>query len=264
MGLTWRNYLPLKKNKSRQEMRMCIVEGTRLCQEALTSGWEIEAAFATEAFVQSDRWTNFEDTFRYQKIEWRTLSDGNFNKLADTDTPQGILMVMRIPETHFRRPNWQRSKFVLALEGIRDPGNMGTLIRSADWYGVDTILLSPDCVDAYNPKVLRGSMGSIFRLRVFTTENFTETLSEMKTDNFWLVAGSLSAKKILQDTHFRKPVALILGNEAHGISMETQRIADLTVKIWKFGQAESLNVGTAGSVFLHHIAGEIFERKTGK
>ncbi|MCB0264929.1 MAG: hypothetical protein KDH98_17390, partial [Calditrichaeota bacterium] len=74
---------------------MCIVEGTRLCQEALTSGWEIEAAFATEAFVQSDRWTNFEDTFRYQKIEWRTLSDGNFNKLADTDTPQGILMVMR-------------------------------------------------------------------------------------------------------------------------------------------------------------------------
>ena len=261
MGLTWRNYLPLKKAKSRREMGLFIVEGVRMCQEALVSGWEIEAAFATEDFVESSHWTEFEDTFLHRKISWRTLSDANFRKLADTDTPQGILMIMRIPKEFGQKPSWQRAKFVLALESIRDPGNMGTLIRSADWYGVTALLLSQDCVDPFNPKVLRGSMGSAFRMRIYATDNFPGTLREMKEANFWLVAGSLSGKKILQDTHFRKPVGLILGNEAHGISSEVEKIADMSVKIWRYGQAESLNVATAGTVFLHHITNEIFERR---
>ncbi len=260
MALSWKQYLPLLKKKQRMETGKCLVEGVRLCQEALLSGWEIEAAFVTARFAESDHWTNFEDTFRHRKIPWRELAEAHFNRLCDTDTPQGIVMVLKIPLENLQRPNYRRAKFVLLLESVRDPGNLGTLIRTADWYGVSAIVLSNDCVDTFNPKVLRSSMGSVFHLPVFTCEDLAAEIGALKENHFWIVAASVNGKKTLQSTHFKRPVALVLGNEAYGISPAIQQHADMTVKIWKYGQAESLNVSIAGGVFLHHIAAQIFPK----
>ena len=261
MSQSWRHYLQLSKKKYRREARQCLVEGVRVCEEALLANWEIEAVFVTPAFTGSDHWRNFSDTLEYRKIQWRELPDASFNRLSDTDTPQGILMVLNIPPENFREPKWQKKSFVLALEGIRDPGNVGTLMRTADWYGVDTLLLSADCADPYNPKVLRGSMGSIFQLRVYIADDFIATLNQLKENHFWVVGAAPNGQKVLQSTHFKKPVALVVGSEANGLSGPARHAANLTVKIWRYGQAESLNVGVAGGVCLHHIAGQIFSTR---
>lgn len=261
MSLSWKHYLPLLKKKKRHEAGKCLVEGVRLCREALVSQWEIEVAFVTQAFVESEHWTAFEDTFRHRNTKWRVLADQQFKRLSDTETPQGILLVMNIPRDRYRRPGLRRASFVLLLDGIRDPGNLGTLIRTADWYGVNAIILSQDSVDPYNPKVLRSSMGSIFHTPVYFSENLADDAVSLKENRFWIVAAAVNGKKVLQTTHFKKPVALVLGSEAHGINAALQNRADLTVRIWKYGQAESLNVAIAGGVVMHHVAAQIFDTR---
>lgn len=261
MSLSWKHYLPLLKKKRRHEAGKCIIEGVRLCREALVSQWGIEIAFVTQAFADSEHWTAFEDTFRHHGIDWRVLGDQQFKRLSDTETPQGILLVMQIPRDRYRRPSLRRASFVLLLDGIRDPGNLGTLIRTADWYGVNAIILSQDSVDPYNPKVLRSSMGAIFHVPVYFSENLAEDAVALKEHRYWIVAAAVNGKKVLQTTHFKKPVALVLGSEARGISASLQNRADLTVRIWKYGQAESLNVAVAGGVVMHHVAAQIFDTR---
>ncbi len=258
MNVSWKHYALLLKKKKRYEAQQFIVEGVRLCQEALLSGWEVEIAFVTEAFQQSPQWLSFDDTFRHRKIVCRTLQPQQFKRLAETDSPQGIVMVMRMPSVAAEKINFRKAAFVLLLEDIRDPGNMGTIIRTADWYGVNAIILSSDCVDPYNSKVLRSTMGSIFHLPVYTAQNLADEIRRLKEHRFWLVASSLTAKKVLRETYFKKPIAMILGSEAHGLSPEIQNLADLKIRIWKYGQAESLNVAIAGGVMMHYIAEQIF------
>lgn len=169
MSTGWRQYVPLQKKRKRQEEGKCIIEGVRLCHEGLLSGWETEVAFVTEAFTQSEHWEQFQELLKLKKIGWQLLPRQHFNRLADTDTPQGVLMVMKIPSYRPDQLHFSNAGFVLLLQGIRDPGNLGTIIRTADWYGAGAVILSWDCVDPFNPKVLRGTMGSIFHLPVYST-----------------------------------------------------------------------------------------------
>ncbi|RMH95883.1 MAG: RNA methyltransferase [Calditrichaeota bacterium] len=258
MAASWRHYLRLHKKKARQEEQKCIVEGVRLCREALRSEWEIEVAFTTEEFTQSPHWTQFQDFFQHRKIPWRVIKEAYFQRLADTETPQGILLIVRTPRFSPERFNWDKAAFVVVLEGIRDPGNLGTLIRTADWFGANAVALSEDCVDPHNPKVLRASMGSIFHLPVFEIGDLTTAVPHLKEHHFYVVAATLNGRKVLHRTHFRKPIALILGSEAQGVSPAVEQMCDLTVRIWKYGEADSLNVGVAGGVLMHHIAMQIF------
>lgn len=261
MSTGWRQYFPLQKKKKRQEAGKCIIEGTRLCYEGLLSGWETETAFVTEAFTQSDHWGQFQELFKLKKIAWQLLPPQHFNRLADTDTPQGVLMVMKIPSYLPDQLNFSAVGFVLLLQGIRDPGNLGTIIRTADWYGAGAVILSRDCVDPFNPKVLRGTMGSIFHLPVYSVPDLIEEIRRLKEKRFQVVTSSLNGEKVLHKTHFKHPVALVLGGEAQGISADLQKLADIDVRIRKYGNAESLNVAIAGGVFMDYIAAQISKNK---
>ena len=261
MSESWKKYLPLTKKKGRTESRQFIVEGVRLCKEALLSDWEIEIAYATEAFRNSEHWSEMAEYLRQRNIPVRVISPQNFKKLCDTQTPQGILLVVNQKYPSIDKINLSKRKFALLLDGIRDPGNMGTIIRTADWFGVDTLLLSPDCVDPFNPKAIRASMGSIFHLPVFEVENLEKTIGALRNNHFFLIGASLTAQRPLHQVKLKKPVALVLGSEAEGIRPEILKKLDLTVRIWKFGEAESLNMAVAGGIFMNHIANQIFPKR---
>ena len=258
MIVSWKKYTALQQKKRRYEAEKFIVEGVRLCSEAMLSDWEIETGFVTENFQNSEHWPQFDDTFRHRNILCRTLQPAQFKRIAGTETPQGILMVIRMPKISLERMNMRKAAFVIVLEGIRDPGNLGTLIRTADWYGANAVILSDDCVDPYNAKVLRSSMGSIFHLPVYISQDLPQDIKRLQENHFWVVAATVNSNKTLRKAHFKKPVAILLGNEARGLSPEVQRLSDMTVRIWKYGQAESLNVAIAGGVLMDHIAGAIF------
>ncbi len=253
---SWKSYTQLLKKNKRAEHRQFLVEGVRLSQEALASGWEIEAIFLGESFLESPQYPAMERLLGQQSVPVTVISDNNLKKLCDTQTPQGIVFVVNQPSPP--AANYSQQRFVLLLDGLRDPGNLGTLIRSAHWFGVDGIYCSQDCVDPYNGKVLRGTMGSIFHVPVFTDRDLSAVVSDLQESGMPVLASSLETRHSMDEITIGDRIALILGGEARGVSRELQTLADSTVRIPPVGNAESLNVSVAGGIFMHQIAKHLF------
>jgi RNA methyltransferase, TrmH family len=254
-----KDYQKLHMKKYRDEWKLFSVEGARLCREALHSGWPIEAAFCNESFFSFENNEIFAEQLKNIGIQVTLLKEDAFKRLADTEHPQGILLIVAIPVVNGpTQLNFSGNKLVLILDGIRDPGNMGTLIRSADWFGVNLVISSPDSVDYFNSKVVRASMGSIFHVKLSTSENITETLLILKAQKFQIISTSLNSNKSLTDVRIQSPIALILGGETAGVSHDRLKIADENITISGYGRAESLNVSVAGGILLQSLADEIF------
>lgn len=258
MTVSWKYYAKLRQKKYRQQEGKFLVEGVRICREALLSDWQIEAAFVAQNFPESEHWLQFEELFKQRQIPYRVLAAAQFQRLADTETPQGIVLAIKIPQRELSQLNLRKAEFVVMLQGVRDPGNLGTIIRTADWYGVNAILLSDDCVEPYNPKVVRSTMGSIFHVPVVRLVNLHKALNVLKKHHFRIIATSVTHGKVVHRVQFKKPVALILGGEVSGVSPHLLDSADLTVRIWKYGKAESLNVAVAGGILMDRIAESIY------
>ena len=141
-------------------------------------------------------------------------------------------------------------EIILALDGIQDPGNLGTILRTADSAALKQIILSSDCADPYNPKVVRSTMGAIFRMNIITTDNLEKTLQETRKHKFEVMATSLEATKSVYDIKYHKKV-IVIGNESKGISKEIQNLADKKVKIPMLGKTESLNASVAASIMIY-------------
>lgn len=257
----WQNYSHLLTRRGRSKDRKFIVEGVRLCHEALLSNWKIETAFISENFQSNPDCSEFRRKLETRKIHFTILKHSNFKKLSDTEHPQGIALVIHKPENPEQEFQLGNMNFLLILEGIRDPGNLGTLIRSADWFGVNGVVLSEDCAELHNPKVIRSTMGSIFHLPILEVKELKQLLANLKEKNFFIIATSVSARKDLERSQFERPLALILGGEVRGISSESQSEADVVAKIRKFGKAESLNVAQAGAIALHYIANQLLTKR---
>ncbi len=260
----WKKYVNLHKKRQRYAEGLFLAEGVRLCREALLSEWPIEAILTTEEFQAGPQWTEFYDAAQHRNLPAYKIGENAFRKLADAESPQGIVMVVKMPSFSPGKVFSPKSKLVLVLDSVRDPGNLGTLIRSADWFGASAVLLSADCVDPYNPKVVRSSMGSLFHLPVYVSQDLEKDLTELKKRGFGLFATSLQARQSLEKTRFHAPVALLLGGEAQGVSPKLLRLANRQIKIWRYGKAESLNVAIAGSIFLNAIAAQLNQTRKRK
>lgn len=258
MKKSWKDYSHLTRKKGRAQNKKFIVEGVRFCLEALASGWTIEAAFATEDFQSKTEWEKFCADFDSRNIPYTILKNSSFNKLTDTEHPQGIALVVEQPHINLENLPLKNMDFLVILQSVRDPGNLGTIIRSSDWFGADAVIASDDCVELFNPKVLRSTMGSIFHIPVYETRNLVKFLSKLKNRKFKIVAASVSAKNTLETLKLKKPVALILGGEARGVPSEVLALSDIEISIRKFGKAESLNVAQAAAVASHFIVNQLF------
>ena len=250
-----KDYQKLHLKKYRDLFGLFIVEGKRICQEALQSNWQIEAVFLEENFFKESAYSGIIEQISERGLAPHILKPDIFRKLSDTESPQGILLVMKKPApVKSLKSIIPKTGVILLLDGVRDPGNLGTIIRCADWFGISTIISSKNTVETFNLKVIRTSMGSIFRIHSTQAEDIKKVIVFLKENNFTIVGTSPKASRRLEEHSPASPVALILGAEATGISAPVKSLIDINVRISKVGKAESLNVAVAGGILMNHYS----------
>lgn len=244
----------LGTEKEREKEEKFLIEGMRLCQEALSSKWEVELVLFSSEFVESAGGQNLVEEFGRRGAEVFRVKKREIEKLADTETPQGIVAVVKKKKFTLSRDFLKQASLLLALDNIRDPGNLGTIIRTADAAGVDLVLLSNGCVELYNPKVIRSTMGSVFHLPVAESLDLSEVISDLRKAGFKIIVSEAHAGKNYATVEYPDKNCLIIGSEASGISKQILDLADEKVKIPIFGKAESLNASVAAGILLYEIA----------
>jgi len=240
-------YSSLLNKKDRNIKKKFSVEGKRLVEEGLKSSYDCEIIISTDHFVESH--PEFIDQYSQKHLRVETLSENDFKKLCDTKSPQGIAAVFDQPE---KNSFGNVKGNVVALENISDPGNLGTIIRNCDWFGIENILLSEKCAEGFNPKVVRSSMGSIFHIDIFQSERFVDDLSELKKEGYKLYCADMNGENIYEVEYPGESV-FIFCNEASGPTDELLNIIDTKITIPKYGNAESLNVANASAVILSEV-----------
>lgn len=235
----------LGRVKERREANAFIVEGVRLVEEAVNSNWNVELALYDETL--SDRGLLQVERLKSQGNDVELVSTSVMKSLSETKTPQGILAVLQFSSL----PIPDRPNFILIPDQIRDPGNLGTLLRSAAATGVQAVLVPPETTDAFAPKVVRSGMGAHFRLPIhsLTWEQIEQTSTSA---NLQMYVADMDGTSCWE-TDLRQPVGLIVGGEAEGVSEQAREFAHQKISIPMAGNVESLNAGVAGSVLMFEV-----------
>lgn len=233
--------------RERHEANAFVAEGARLIKEAFTAGWKFQFALYSDGL--SERGRDLVNILTAHRIDVEEVSGDLLQKVSETETPQGILAVLEFTDL----PIPEAANFILIPDQIRDPGNLGTLLRTAAATGVQAVLLPPETTDAFAPKVVRAGMGAHFRLPIHskTWEEIRE-LTIVKHPLMHMYLADMDGE-ICWDADLRKPLALIIGNEAEGASNEAWRLATQRICIPMEGNVESLNAGVAGSVLMFEV-----------
>lgn len=238
------------------------MEGVRMFREA-PAEW-IQRVYVSESF-RKDHET--EDLLR--QTDYEVLSDKVFAAVSDTKTPQGVLCLLRMPEytlgdvlggcrgtctAHADQPEHSAPPHVLLLESIQDPGNLGTMIRTGEGAGISGIVMNSTTVDVFNPKVIRATMGSIFRVPFVTAADFAGTIQEIKDRGVRLFAAHLQGSCSYEEPDYTAGTGFLIGNEGNGLSEETASLADDKIRIPMAGQVESLNAAIAATLLMYEAA----------
>ncbi len=232
----------LQHKKFRKQYGLFCVEGIKSISEFIESHYIVETIYATPRAVAKLNKIP-------QNIKLVSVSDEEFKKLTSLNNPQGALALVKIPESDPPHLNDFLGTHTLVLDDIQDPGNLGTIIRTAEWFGFERIICSLDTVDVYNAKVVQATMGSLSRMRVDYLD-ISALLDQISVPSF----GALLNGQSIFETNFGKEGLVVLGNEGNGIRPEIIEKLDYSVTIPSFGKAESLNVAVAATVFCTEIA----------
>jgi TrmH family RNA methyltransferase len=247
-----KTFQKLLQKKYRQQERKFIVEGVRIVEEALRSGWKIDSVLMTKSAQEREISRTILAAVRERKMKLFEVNDREAGMLADTVASQGVLAVVeqrRVGSERFWDQHSDRS-LVVALENVSDPGNVGTILRTCDWFGVDGVVLDRTSVEAFNPKVVRASMGAIFRIPVLDDANLMAELRKARTNSFSIVATVVEGGSPLPRTALAPKTVLLFGSEAHGLSQDVINFANGAVTIPSYGQSESLNVAASVAVLV--------------
>lgn len=238
----------LKEKKYREEYGEFLVEGIKMIEEAIAEDAVIKQIVVcddckTQSSIPSDL------LYEIAKYDCVYVNEKVFNTMTDVTNPQGILAIIEKYPSEENQIDFRENLF-LVLDNIQDPGNMGTILRTADSINLSQILVSKGTADQYNPKVVRSTMGAIFRVKVIECEDLTKTLKELKKHKIKVYATDLKTDKSMYDVDYQKS-AIVIGNEANGVSTEILNLADEKIKIPMSGKTESLNAAVATSVLLY-------------
>ncbi|HEY5584981.1 MAG TPA: RNA methyltransferase [Ruminiclostridium sp.] len=242
--------LHLKKNRDAQGLY--FVEGIRFVSEAIYNGQAIVKVIISDKLQSLKGGEEIIERITAVCDDCSLVPEKLFKEISDTQTPQGILAVLRKSEFVFDSVIKQGSSVVI-LDSLQDPGNVGTIIRTSDAAGVSAVILTKGCVDLFSPKVLRSTMGSIFHLPIFEGLYINEIIGLLKESGYKIIAAHLNGQNNYYDEELSGKNAIIVGNEANGISEETAEIADRLVKIPMPGKAESLNAAVAAAIMIYEI-----------
>lgn len=245
----------LKKAKTRNSQMEFVIEGIKMFEE--TDSSNLVKAYVTESFYRDRLQENpaYFDSFAYEIVADKVLCDA-----ADTTTPQGILAIVKQPTYNYQELITHDEANLLLLEDVRDPGNMGTIIRTAEGAGITGVIISKESVDIFNPKVVRSTMGALYRMPFVYVEDFVGALEELKQQGITIYASHLAAKNYYDEEEYTNKTGIIIGNEANGISDEASKVATRLIKIPMEGKVESLNAGVAASILMY----EVYRQKRNK
>jgi len=247
-----RDIRSLALRKGRDARGLFLAEGLRLVQDAAASGAGITEVFATDEFARSAHGGALLGVLRAKGTPCRPVSARELAAIADTVHAQGIVALVRIPGEEspeiLRRAG--SPAVVVALDAVADPGNLGTIVRTCDWFGAAGLLLGRGSVDLYNPKVVRATMGGLFHLPCAQQVDIADAARAAHREGFSVVVADPSRGSPEDETAFAPRSLIILGNEAHGIDPAVAALADAHVAIRRRGSGESLNVGVACGIIL--------------
>lgn len=236
-----------KKRKARDEEKVFLVEGIRMFRE-------VPLSYLLEVYVSESFYKKEKDTLQMvlegSSVKPEILSDTVYAYISDTKTPQGVLCTVSQRLYTLEQAAGRECPHILVLDNLQDPGNLGTIIRTAEGAGVTGIVMSRDCVDIYNPKTIRSTMGSVYRMPFHYTEDITGAVSWMKENGIRTYAAHLDGSRVYDEEDYTKPCAFFIGNEGNGLRAEVARQADTYIHIPMAGQVESLNAAAAATVLM--------------
>lgn len=230
----------LHQKKFRKEYKLFIIEGLKSIEEFLKSPFKLQSIYYTPKIK--------EDLPHFAtNIDLFEISEAELLKISTLKTPQHILALVDIPKNNEKITDLS-NQFSLVLDNVQDPGNLGTIIRTADWFGIQNIVCSKDTADIYNPKTVQSTMGSLSRVRIWQVE-----LNDFLKNTRLPIFGALLEGQNIYEIQWPKEGLILLGNEGHGISNEHLKYINQPVTIPRFGKAESLNVAISTAVFCSEL-----------
>ena len=249
----------LKEKKYRDIENCYVIEGIKLIKEAISENAKIKEIVVCEECINSGE-IDKDAMYEIAKYNVIYVTEKVFNAITDVKSPQGILAVI---EKNASNKNIDYTQdIIIALDGVQDPGNMGTILRTVDSANLNQIIISKDSADCYNPKVVRSTMGAIFRVNIIEVDNLKETLEEVKKNKFKVMVTALDTNDSIYSVVYNRKV-IVIGNEANGVSKEVQEIADEKVKIPMLGKTESLNASVAAGIMIYEYVRRKIEKWKG-
>lgn len=249
--------IKLKEKKYRKEYNEYIIEGVKIVEEAIEEKAKIKQIIISEDAINSELVQKHLKE-KLQKIDYIQVPSNIFKLISEVEKPQGVLAVIE-KENGGEYIDYNQD-IILALDDLQDPGNLGTIIRTADSVGLNQILISKGTTDPYNSKVIRSTMGAIFRVKIVECEDLKQTLKRLQENNFKVMVTDLGTDKSIYDIKLQKNV-IVIGNEANGVSKEIKKIADTKAIIPMFGKTESLNASIATGVILYEYVRQKLQEK---
>lgn len=245
-----KNVIELKKKaKARNEAGLFVVEGVRMVSELPKK--RTEKVYVSESFLKNPD----SEWFLAEYPRYEMVTDAVFAAMSDTQTPQGVLALVRQYEYGIDDIlKAEGAAHLMILENLQDPGNLGTILRAGEGAGITGLIMSRDTVDIYNPKVIRSTMGSVFRVPFFYTDDLSATVKELQTRGIRLFAAHLGGKNNYEAEDYTGDIGFLIGNEGNGLTDELSDMADTWVKIPMAGKVESLNAAIAASILMFETA----------
>ena len=235
------------KGKARSKQGLFVVEGIKMFREA-PKDW-ISKVYIRESLYEEGSWKQ-----ELESVPHEVVADAVFRQMSYTMTPQGILTVLRQPHYEWKDIAGGDAPLLVVLEDLQDPGNLGTILRTSEGAGVDGILLSKGCVDIFNPKTIRSTMGSIYRMPFLYLDNMTKLMEKLKEEQICTYAAHLKGKNFYDQENYRGKTAFLIGNEGNGLSEELSEMSECLIRIPMAGKVESLNAAMACGILTYEAS----------
>lgn len=235
-----------KKSKARREQGVFLAEGRKMFEEA-PKEW-IQKVYVAESFLAQEEHKN-----SLKGVDYEVLSDHVFKAASDTQTPQGILTVLSMPQWNLEDTIQASQGSYLFLESIQDPGNLGTMLRTGEGAGITAVIANKTTVDLYNPKTIRSTMGSIYRVPFFVADDFADVICQMKKQGVKMYAAHLQGSVPYDEPDYTGASGFLIGNEGNGLTEETTALADAYIRIPMEGKVESLNAAIAATILMYEV-----------
>lgn len=243
----------LKKAKERREKQVFVVEGPKMVMEA-PADW-LRAVYVSEFFAEKPEnkavLHALEDKCKQSQAVYELVADSVFKSVSDTQTPQGIMAVVSMPEYQMESLLQGANTHLLILESVQDPGNLGTMVRTGEGAGITGVIMNKTTVDLFNPKTIRSTMGSIYRVPFMVTDSLTDTMQELKGKGVSLYAAHLKGQHSYDEEDYTGACGFLIGNEGNGLSDEVADLADTYIKIPMEGEVESLNAAISAALLMY-------------